>query len=204
MKLLYIQASPRTMRSHAKAIADAFVEAWSRFNAGAKVDVHSIFEMELPELDGIAVEGRYLVGSGKEVPDEHREAWGKVANFAENFISYDRFVIASPMWNYLMPYKMKHYLDLVIQPRITFMRKDDEYKKAVAQKKSALFLARGGEYADGHPMDLQKPYFDRTLNMMGIKENHYIMVEPTGADAQSVKNMHTAKINEALALAKIF
>lgn len=204
MRLLYIQASPRTMRSHCKAIAEAFVEAWSRFNTGSKVDVHNIWEMELPDFDGAAVEGRYLAGAGKECSGEQRLAWGKVAGFAENFISYDRYVIASPMWNYLMPYRMKHYLDLVIQPGISFMRSDEEYKSAAAQKKTALFLARAGEYPEGSPLDFQKPYFEQSFKMMGLKNNYYIMVEPTGADAQAVKSMHTAKINEALALAKEF
>lgn len=204
MKLLYIQASPRTMRSHGKAIADAFVEAWGRFNGHAKVDAHNIWEMDLPELDGLAAEARYLAGAGKEAGEEHREAWGRVAGFAENFISYDRFVIASPMWNYLVPYKLKHYLDLVIQPRITFMREDEEYKSAVARKKAALFLARGGSYPGGSQLDFQKPYLNLALNMMGLTNQHYIMLDGTGGDPLAVRNMHTAKINEALALAKDF
>lgn len=204
MKLLYIQASPRTMRSHSKAIADAFVDAWGRFNSGAKVDVHNIWEMDLPEFDGLAVEARYLVGAGKEASEEHRASWGKIAGFAENFIGYDRFVIASPMWNYLMPYRMKHYLDIVIQPRITFMRQDQAYKDAVKRKKTALFLARSGTYPEGSPADFQKPYFKQALNMMGLVNNHYILIEGTGGKPEEVKAMHTAKINEALVLAKEF
>lgn len=204
MKLLYIQASPRTMRSHSKAIADAFVEAWGRFNTGSKVDVHNIWDMNLPEFDGLAVEARFLVGAGKEASDAHRAAWGKVAKFAEDFIGYDRFVISSPMWNYLMPYKLKHYLDLVIQPGITFMVKDEAYKAAVAQKKTALFLARNGTYPAGSPMDFQKPYLEQCLKMMDLTNNHYILIEGTGGKPEDVKAMHTAKINEALVLAKEF
>lgn len=204
MKLLYIQASPRTMRSHSKAIADVFVEAWGRFNNGSKVDVHNIWEMNLPEFDGAAVEGRYMAGAGKEASPAAREAWDRVGAFAANFITYDRFVIAAPMWNYLVPYKLKHYLDLVIQPRITVMRRDEEYKEAVAQKKAMLFLSREGSYPEGNPMDFQRPYLNETLNMMGIARLSYILLEGTAGDPQSVKDMHTAKINESLALAKDF
>ena len=204
MKLLYIQASPRVMRSHSKAIADAFVEAWGRFNTGSKVDVHNVWEMALPEFDGLGVEARYLVGAGKEASPEHKEAWGKVSKFAENFISYDRFVIASPMWNYHVPYKMKQYLDVVIQPGITFMREDEEYKRALAQKKAALFLARNGTYSEGSPLDFQKPYFTTALKMMGLTNNNFILIEGTGGKPEAVKQMHTEKINEALVLAKEF
>lgn len=192
------------MRSHSKAVADAFVEAWSRFNSGSKVDVHNIWEMDLPEFDGLAVEARYLLGAGNECSDEHRSSWIRVAKFAEDFIAYDRFVIATPMWNYLMPYKMKHYLDLVIQPGVTFMRQDKEYEKDAAQKKVALFLARNGKYPEGAPTDFQRPYLAQALNMIGLTNQRCILIEGTGADAQSVKKMHTEKINEALTLAKDF
>lgn len=204
MKLLYIQASPRLMRSHAKAIADAFVEAWRKFNPDSTVAQKSLFEIDLPEFYGDAVDARYLVGAGLPSTQEQKDAWAAVKTYADEFAGYDRYVIATPMWNFGLPYKLKHYLDLVIQPKITFMREDDAYKQAAAQKKVALFLSRGGQYQEGSPVDFQRPYLAHALSVMGLSNTHWVLVEPTITDKAQVREMHTKKINEALQLAKEF
>ncbi len=204
MKLLYIQASPRLMRSHAKAIADAFVEAWSKFNPDAKVVRKNLFETHLPDFDGVAVDARYMVGAGKTVTPEQQQAWDKVRKISEDFASFDRYVIASPMWNFGLPYKLKHYLDLVIQPRITFKNTDQAYLDSLKQKKVLLFLSRGGKYPEGSPVDFQRPYLAHVFNMMGLSNTTCVAIEPTVSDPESVRKMHTEKINEALQLAKGF
>lgn len=204
MKLLYIQASPRVVRSHAKAIADAFVEAWRKFNPDDTVTQKNLFDMELPEFCGEAVDARYLVGAGLPVTDEQKNAWAAVKACADEFLSYDRYVIATPMWNYSLPYRLKHYLDLIVQPKITFMMEDEAYKQAAAQKKVAFFLARGGQYAEDSSIDFQRPYLKHIFSMIGLNNTHWVVMEPTIADREQVREMHTAKINEALQLAKEF
>ncbi|MDL2285803.1 NAD(P)H-dependent oxidoreductase, partial [Desulfovibrio sp. OttesenSCG-928-F07] len=179
MKMLYIQASPRLMRSHSKAIADAFVEAWKRFNPEAKVVTKTLFELELPEFNEEVATARFLAGAGKAMTPEQQSAWGQVKTLAEEFAGFDRYCIATPMWNFSLPYKLKHYLDLVIQPGITFNNQSDEYKNAVKNKKVALFLARGGQYPEGSPIDMQKPYLAHALKMMGLTNTHWVLVEPT-------------------------
>ena len=205
MKLLYIVASPRRARSHSQAIADAFIEAWRKYNSGSSVVALNVFEADLPPFDAEAVEGRYLVQSGKQAGDSSREAWGGAAALAEEFKSFERYVIASPMWNYSLPYRLKHYLDLIFQPRITFMTGEEDKARAAA-KKACFLLARGGEYPIGCPSDFQRPYLEYLFSMMGLRPENmsWIMVEPTGAAAEKVKAMHTAKIAEALTIAKDF
>lgn len=205
MRLLYVVASPRGMRSHSQAIADAFIEAWRKYNSGSSVVALNVFEADLPPFDGEAVEARYLVQSGKEANATHQEAWGRVAALAEDFKSFDRYVIASPMWNYNLPYRLKQYLDLIFQPRITFMTGEEERERAAA-KKACFLLARGGEYPAGCPSDFQRPYLEHVFGLMGLKPERlsWIMVEPTGGPGEKVKAMHTAKIAEALTTAKDF
>lgn len=217
MRLLYIVASPRGARSHSQAIADAFIEAWRRYSSGSSVTTLNVFEADLPPFDGEAVEARYRVknalepdvanGPGKvdEAGQAQYEAWGRIAALAHEFKSYDRYVIASPMWNYNLPYRLKHYLDIVFQPGITFMT-DEADRERAACKKACFLLARGGEYPPACPTDFQRPYLAHLFGQMGLQPDNlnWIMVEPTGAAPDKVKAMHTARIAEALTIAKDF
>ena len=55
-KLLYIQASPRVERSHSRAVADAFVEAYKEANMEDEVITMDLFKADLPAFDGLALQ----------------------------------------------------------------------------------------------------------------------------------------------------
>ena len=204
MKLLYLQASPRLVRSHSIAIADAFVEAWGKYNSKATVTLKNLFQEKLPDFDNEAVNARYLAGRGLAMDKEQEAAWASVWKIIEEFKTYVRYVLASPMWNFNVPYKLKQYIDLVFQPAFTFDIIDPSYMQQMESKKICMFLARGAAYPEGSPQDFQTPYLDYIFGLMGFKQMHKIVIEPTVQEAEKVHAMHTAKINEALALAKEF
>lgn len=206
MNLLYTQASPRLLRSHSNAIADVFVSGWKEYNHGAKITTRNLFEMDLPDFNNDSVDGRYLVPRKLEASPEQRSAWVNAMHYVEDFKSFDRYVFASPMWNYNIPYKFKQYIDLMFQPGLTFYLKDGEYKDAVAQKKVCFILARGQEYTQNPEIDFQKPYLEHIFTLMGFaKENmHWVVIEPTAAEDEAVHKMHSQRIQEALDIAKSF
>jgi len=104
-KLLYIKASPRGERSYSIRAADAFVAAYQAAHPGDQVEILDLFRAELAEFGAAAAEGKYAVIYGKEGSEESRRAWKKVVAAAEHFKSFDKYVLAVPMWNFGLPWR---------------------------------------------------------------------------------------------------
>ena len=172
-RLLYIQASPRGERSHSVAVADAFVEAWKQANPGGEVVVKNLFEADLPAFDGGALNGKYNIMHGRDHSLEEKTAWAAVETVVGEFASFNAYVFAVPMWNFSLPYRLKHYIDLLVQPGYTVGMDENGYFGMLKGKKAFVAYASGGAYAEGNPvetLDYQSTYLRFILGFMGITD----------------------------------
>ena len=181
-KVLYIQASPRGERSKSIAVADAFVKAHGRANPADEVETLNLFETQLVPFDGAVLNAKYAILHGQAHSAEELAAWRAVEAVIEQFTSADKYVFAVPMWNFLIPYPLKHYLDLLVQPTYTFNYSPETgYDGLITGKPAAVIYSRGGAY--GTPevgdFDLQTRYMQTILGFMGFADIRPIIVEPT-------------------------
>jgi len=191
-EVLYINASPLGERSHCTAVAEAFIQAYREKNPRdtlATLDLHAV---ELPPFNAQAVDGKWAVASGKAAPAEARRLWSEVEQVIARFKAADKYVLAVPMWNFGIPYVLKHYLDVIVQPRLTFrVTPEGAYEGLLKGKKAFLALARGGDYSAGsglEALDHQKPYLELILGFMGIQDLSAAVIEGTaGKDASERK-----------------
>jgi FMN-dependent NADH-azoreductase len=208
-KLLYIQASPRGGRSHSIAVADAFVESYRKNNPDDEIVTLDVFKADLVPFDGLVVQAKYTILHGQKHSREELDAWRAVEATIEEFKSADRYVMAIPMWTFGIPYRLKHYLDIIVQPGYTFSYTPEEgYKGLVTGKPIFIAYARGGEYPDGadyEAFDLQKRYLEVILGFMGFTDIRSIVVEPTLMGGPEVaKAKREAAIEQANQMAKKF
>jgi FMN-dependent NADH-azoreductase len=188
--LLYIQASPREDRSYSRAVADAFVDAYAAVRPDDAIVCLDLFKEALPAFDGDALQAKYNIMHGEAQTPQQAAAWSAVEARIQQFKQADKYLLAVPMWNFGIPYRLKQYLDLVIQPTYTFaVTADGNYEGLVTDRKALVVYARGGTYAEGTPTaayDFQKPYLQLALGFMGITDCRSLVVEPTlaaGPDA---------------------
>ncbi len=189
-RLLYIESSPRKARSASSAVAAAFIEAYRNEVSGAFVDVLDLWAKPLPEFDQSALDARYAVMGGGNFTAPQKAAWANIEQMTDRLKAADLIVFSVPMWNFGIPYKLKHYLDLVMQPGLTFgFEAARGYFGLMTEKKALTIYASGGEYPPGSPgelIDFQSRYLNFALKFMGITDLHEIRVAPTlarGADA---------------------
>ncbi|UCC23048.1 MAG: NAD(P)H-dependent oxidoreductase [Planctomycetota bacterium] len=207
--VLYIKASPRTGRSHSVAVADAFVESYCQAHPEDKIKTIDIFERPLPAFDLPAVTAKYKIMHGTEHSQEDQRIWSQVISIIEEFKSADKYVMAVPMWNFSIPYRLKQYVDILVQPGYTFsVNEGGNYEGLVKDKPVFIAYARGGEYPAGtgkEAFDLQKKYLELMLGFMGFRDIRSVTVEPTLAGGADVaKQKRTAAIEEARKMAKEF
>lgn len=206
--ILYLQVSPRGERSHSNAVAAAFLDAYTTANPGAKVRTENLFEMDLPPFDGHTIQGKYNIFHSKEYTPEEKAAWEKVEAVIELFASYDRYVISSPMWNFQIPYTLKHFLDVIVQPGYTFtMDENGQYKGLLENKKAFVALAKGGQYPAGTPFeayDHETPYLTMILGFMGITDVGVVAAEGMLADPETRRTSKEQAALEARRLGESF
>jgi len=193
-KLLYIQASPRAQRSYSISVANAFVEAYERKHSDDKTVTLNVFDASIPNFDGLAVQAKYTILHGKSHSKEEQQIWKNVEEVIEQFTSADKYVLAVPMWNFGIPYRLKQYIDLIVQPGYTFSYSADKgYEGLVVGKPLLAVYARGGEYATGtktEAFDLQTRYIELIFRFVGFEDIRSIVVEPTlpgGPDVAEAK-----------------
>jgi FMN-dependent NADH-azoreductase len=208
-KLLYIQASPRGKRSHSIAVADAFVETYGQKHPDDKIVTLNVFDASIPDFDGPAVQAKYAILHGQPHSKEQQQAWNNVEKVIERFTSADKYVLAVPMWNFGIPYRLKHYIDLLVQPGYTFRFSEEKgYEGLVAGKPMLAVYARGGEYplnSEAEPFDLQKKYVELIFGFIGFEDMRSVVVEPTLQGGPGVAETKRQKaINKAREMATAF
>jgi len=208
-KILYLKASPRTGRSHSVAVADAFIESYCQNHPDDVVETVDIFRKELPAFDLPAVTAKYKVMHSKQHSEQDQRIWSEVVSVIDEFKSADKYVVALPMWNFSIPYRMKQYIDIIVQPGQTFtVDANGNYEGLVKDKPIFIAYSRGGQYPSGtesEAFDLQKRYFELILGFIGFTDIRRVIVEPTLAGGPDVAGQkREAAIEEAKQMALEF
>ena len=202
-KLLYIQASPRGQRSHSIAVADAFIGAYEEKHPDDEVVTLNVFGSSIPNFDGLAVQAKYTILHGQSHSEEELQVWKNVEEVIEQFTSADKYVLAVPMWNFGIPYRLKQYIDLLVQPGYTFSYSEDAgYQGLVVGKPMLVVYARGGEYPPGsgtEVFDLQTKYIELIFGFIGFENIRSVIIEPT---LQGGPDVTKAKLKEATSRAR--
>jgi FMN-dependent NADH-azoreductase len=178
-KLLYIEASPRKKRSSSIALAQFFLSEYRKAHPKDEVALIDLWQKDLPPFDG---DVKYAIMHQQTHTEAQVKAWKKVEECINEFKSADKYVFSLPMWNFGIPYRLKHYFDILVQPGYTFKVTDKGYQGLVNDKKVVIIYSRGGAYGaetGAQNLDLQKPYMETILSFIGFKNFESIIVEPT-------------------------
>lgn len=192
--ILHIEASPRGSESRSSQAANVFLDSYLESNRADRIDHLNVFEENLPAFDGEGVSQKMahiadLMQGGKGIDAVGR--WAEVIQLIERLKSADKVLLSSPLWNFSIPYRLKHYFDLVCQPALTFyVNRDGEYKGLVKNKPMQLILSSGSAYNmrfphedDGTKTDFQLPYLRHIARFIGFEDVRVLKIQPTDAIA---------------------
>ena len=199
-RLLYVESSPRGNRSHTAAVARAFLDAYQAAHPGDEVDTWDLWSTDAPlvEFDGPAITAKYAVRNpGYVHTPKEAEAWAMIDRSIDRLRAAELYVLGVPMWNYGVPYKFKHLVDVVTQPGLTTIPAKDGKPPVglLTGRRAVVISARGGFYASGGPRasdDMVIPYVTRWLNLIGVDDVTTITVDGQGlpgapADEETAK-----------------
>ncbi|MBN2216035.1 MAG: NAD(P)H-dependent oxidoreductase [Pirellulales bacterium] len=199
-RVLHIAASPRGNQSKSLQVAQAFLEEYRRRTPNDEISYRNVFTMQLPDFDGLTLQAKYNFLHAQENSDAQLQAWERVEAVIADFKAADKYVLSIPMWNFGIPYRLKHYLDILVQPGYTFsFNPKSGYAGLLPDRPVVAIYTRGGDYAEAAHLDFQKPYMETILGFVGLSNIKSIVIEPTLSGGP---DRTTERIEQAIVKAK--
>jgi FMN-dependent NADH-azoreductase len=204
--LLHIESSPRKTRSASLDVARTYLEAWRDAHPDHRIDVLDLWSVEMPEFDGDALNAKYADLSGTPLSAAQQQAWAGIRHLAQRLHDADTLLFSVPLWNFSIPYKLKHFIDVVSQRNILFSFDESGSHGLLEGKKAVLIYARGLDYSvqsstPAHSFDFQRPFMEAWLRFVGVTDVESIVVEKTLLGSEVDDAARQAAREQAVALA---
>ena len=189
-KLFHLLCSPRA-DSESLAAARVFLDRFRKARPDWDIDEMNVWRDHLPEFEGYILEAKYARVGGKSFTESQRDAFAIAERMAVRFALAERVLISTPMWNFGIPYKLKHWIDVISQPGLTF-RFDPArgYLPLVQDRPTVVILASGGDFATGMNrgrVDLATPYLREALRFIGVRDVQFVPIGPTTGPTEPVR-----------------
>ncbi len=209
-KLLYIDASVGKERSAPMLeVGKVFLDAYQETHPNDQLEILNVWDMNLEELDEITLDASYAVIHRMNHTPGQAAAWEKIVKMVGQFKSADKYLFTVPMWHLGIPYRLKHYLDLLIHPGQTFQYALGEKPQGlIAGKPAVVMYSRFDGYRHGagfENFESQKRFMEKALGLIGFTRVHSIVVvEPMPGVQQSSDPENTRAKDQAMRMATSF
>jgi FMN-dependent NADH-azoreductase len=209
-RLLYIEASPRKERSASIEVSRAFLETYQTTHPDDEIETLDIWASDLPSFNGEALAAKYAGLNGAPLTPEQTAVWNEIRRLAAPFLAADKLLLAVPLWNFGIPYRLKQLIDLISQKDILFSFDGYGFQGLLKARKALVVYARGLDYLSktsstpAAAYDFQKSYMEMWLRFVGATEISSIVVEKTLFGVASDVESRTKAKQQAAGLAAEF
>lgn len=165
----------------------------------------NLWSTELPpyDLTHMAAKFRLVTGKGSE---EDKRIIEPISAIAQELNKYPILVVSTPIWNLSVPYVLKQYLDIAIQPGINCQESEKWPSKMtpVVQDKTLVTIYSCGAHVgdEAMPQDFLGPFVEKALGMVGYTNVYSIRIEgallPPGSNR---KHLETEAREKAIQIA---
>jgi FMN-dependent NADH-azoreductase len=182
LHLLDIQSSPRGDSSDSITLTKSFIEACTSNDTSIVVDTLNVWHERLPEFDYEAIGAKYKAVKRETMTEAESHVWERIQSLIRRFQSADRIVVGTPMWNFGLPYKLKHLIDLVAQQNYLFAYDGKQYGPLLKVEKAVVVYTRGSRFLEGTPIppsrfDHQVTYLDFWLHLVCVRDLRSVIVD---------------------------
>jgi FMN-dependent NADH-azoreductase len=178
--LLHVSASP-SPASRSRAVAREFIEAYRRLAPDLMVREIDLWSQDLPPFDARMLAAKFAVLRQQSATPEQAALWARAVTFARQFNEAHDLVFSAPMWNFGVPYVLKHYIDVVTLPGQNWRWSAATGYQALLPGKRALvvYSSAGPHPLDAAALDPQKAQMRRWLDFLGVTLLEELNVAPT-------------------------
>lgn len=154
-KLLYITANPKAVEYSASLqVGETFLEAYKTKNPQDEIERLDLVTLEYSDIDYtvMGVFGKLMSGVAfSDLTGEEQAIMGVRQGLLKQFVSADKIVFVTPMWELGYPSYVKKYLDVITVAGETFRYTEKGLPEGLLKdfgKKVIHIQASGGVYTD--------------------------------------------------------
>jgi FMN-dependent NADH-azoreductase len=205
-KVLYITAHPHDdTQSYSMAVGKAFIEEYKVINPDHEIVNVDLYQENIPHIDVDVFSGWGKLQSGKgfeELSSEEKGKVGRLTELCDQFVSADKYIFVTPLWNFSFPPVMKAYIDSVAVAGKAFKYTEQGPVGLLSDKKALHIQARGGIYSEGAAagMEMGHRYLDIIMQFFGVPSFEGLFVEGHAAmpdKAEDIKNNAIARAKDS-------
>ncbi|WP_019121985.1 FMN-dependent NADH-azoreductase [Brevibacillus massiliensis] len=207
-KVLYITANPKpTEQSYGLTVGQAFLEEYRRLNPSDEITELDLFKAEVPQIDADVLSAWGKLQQGKswdELTPVEQAKVGRMNELLEQFMSADKYVFVTPMWNFGFPAVVKAYIDTLCVAGKTFRYTENGPIGLLTNRKAVHIQARGGIYSEGPAREIEfgDRFLRTALGFVGITDVESVYVEGMNQmpqEAEAIKEKAIQQAREAAA-----
>lgn len=207
-KLLYVTANPKpTELSYGLQVGEHFINEYKKVNPNDTVETFDIYNENVPLIDGTVLSAWGKLAAQAELTEDEAKAVGRMNQILEQFLSADKVVFATPMWNLSFPPMLKAYIDNLVIAGKTFKYNEQGQPVGLVENKKVLHIfSSGGVYSEGpaQSWDFTNPFLQSILAFIGITDYSVVRVEGMNAFADKVDEIVAASKQKVEEVAKTF
>jgi FMN-dependent NADH-azoreductase len=209
-KVLYITANPKAEeQSFSLSVGRAFLDAYRKEQPGDEIIELDLYRTELPYIDTDVFSGWGKLQQGKAFEELSADEKAKVARInqlTDQFISADKYVFVTPLWNFSFPPKVKAYIDSICIAGKTFKYTANGSVGLLGDKKALHIQARGGIYSEGPAQDMEfgDRYLRAIFQFIGITDADSLIVEGMAQLPDQAQQIKEKAMNQAQETARWF
>ena len=179
-QILHIEASPNGERSVSIAMGRAFLDAYAKLHPTDDVRTLNVWTDGVPTFGPEHAAAKFAPLLQQERTAEQASAWLAVEQTIRDFDAADKIVLSCPMWNFSVPHALKNYIDLIVQPGLSFGFdfETGQHLGLLRDRPVQLLLTRSST-AEGDPHDFQLPYLTHVLGFIGLRDVRTVVAEAT-------------------------
>ena len=204
--LLYIEASPMQAASTSSSIAATWLQAYRDAHPNDTVDTINVWDIDLPPFDADMIAAKFAVLRAQNATAPQQALWARAVAVSQRFNAADRYLFSLPMWNFGIPYRLKHFIDVVTLPGQNWAwSRQTGYQALLPGKSATLVYSSAGPYPlqpDEDDSDFQKPFMRRWLRFLDIAVEAEISAAPTLVAPEELAVVKSAAVARAHALAR--
>ncbi|TMU83585.1 FMN-dependent NADH-azoreductase [Bacillus sp. BHET2] len=210
VQVLYITAHPHDdTQSYSMAAARAFIDTYKEVNPDHEVVHIDLYREHIPHIDADVFSGWGKLQSGKgfeELSPEEQKKVNRLNELSDQFISADKYVFVTPLWNFSFPPVMKAYIDSVAVAGKSFKYTEQGPVGLLTDKKAIHIQARGGIYSEGPAagMEMGHRYLSIVMQFFGVPSFDGVFVEGHAAMPDKADEIKRDAIDRAKNAAHTF
>lgn len=203
-RVLYIKSNPKPEEeSYSLTAGRIFIEQYKQLHPADTVLEKDLYSEEIPEIDEHVIKAWEKAKTGEQLTYLERESLGRVHRVVDEFKSFDKYVMVSPMWNFFMNWRLKKYIDLLFVVNKTFRYSSGGKLEGLLENRKLIYIqATGGVYAeDDYEKDLSHYYLKTLFGSVGVECVDPILIESTNSSRYSnaeIIKRRNRRIEEAL------